>query len=177
MGADLLFYGIVIVVILVFATAAIAGVKAAPYVPTFQRDVRRMLRVAEVKPGELVVDLGAGDGRFLITAVREFGARAVGYELSLLPYLVAKLRVRLAGLGRQIQIFYRDFYQVDLSPADVVTCFLTPRAMTKLEPKFTAELNSGRRVVSYAFKLPTIEPLSVDKPHPRATPIFLYRFG
>jgi predicted RNA methylase len=136
-----------------------------------------MLQLADVKPGELVVDLGAGDGRFLITAAREFGARSIGYELSLLPYVVAKLRVWLAGLDGQVKIVYRDFYRASLSPADVVTCFLTPRAMRKLEPKFTAELNRGSRVISYAFKLPSIEPLSVDKPYARATPIFLYRFG
>lgn len=177
MLADVFLYVLVGIIFLVFLTAAIAGIKAAPYVPTFQRDVRRMLSLAQVKPGELVVDLGAGDGRFLIMAAREFGARGLGYELSVLPFIAAQLRVLLAGLRAKVRIRYRDFYQVDLGQADVVTCFLTPMAMRKLEPKFAHELKVGARVVSYAFKLPNMPPQAIDKPDPRATPVFVYRFG
>lgn len=172
---DVVFYALVGLLFLTLLTAALAGWKAAPYVPTFQRDVRRMLKLAAVKPGELVVDLGAGDGRFLIIAAREFGARSVGYEFSILPYLVALLRMGLAGVRRQARVEYRDFFQVDLSSADVVTCFLTPKAMAKLEPKFKRELKVGCRIVSYAFKLPGWTPVEIDKPKSNVGPVFLYR--
>lgn len=175
MLADVVLYLFVGFVFVMLITAAIAGWKAAPYVPTFQRDVRRMLKVAGVKRGDLVVDLGAGDGRFLITAAREFGARGLGYEVSILPYLVAKARVMMAGLSSAVRIQFRDFYSADLASADVVTCFLTPSAMRKLEPKFVHELRPGCRVVSYAFKLPTWSPDLINKPSPRSTPVFLYR--
>lgn len=169
------FYIVVGIIFVIFLTAAVAGMKAAPYVPTFQRDVRRMLKLAGVKPDELVVDLGAGDGRFLITAAREFGATGVGYEISLLPWLIAQIRIAVAKLRRQVRVSYKDFYRVSLRDANVVTCFLTPMAMKKLEPKFQAELRPGTRVVSYAFKLPTWQPASVDKPTPTSTPVFVYR--
>ncbi len=175
MVSDLVFYTLVALLFVVFLTAALAGWKAAPYVPTWQRDVRRMLKLAAVKPGEMLVDLGAGDGRFLITAAKEFGARGIGYEFSILPYLAALLRIALAGVRRQVRVEYRDFFQADLSVADVITCFLTPKAMEKLEPKFARELKAGCRVVSYAFKLPGWIPLKIDKPKPTAGSVFLYR--
>lgn len=164
-----------IIIFLIFATAALAGLKAAPYVPTFQRDVRRMLKLAKVQPDELVVDLGAGDGRFLLTAASEFHARGLGYEFSFLPYVIAQLRITARRLKSRVHIVPKDFFAQNLAAADVVTCFLTPAAMKKLEPKFKRELRPGTRIVSYAFKLPTWEPVSVDKPTPTSTPVFLYR--
>lgn len=172
MDSAFVIYGLVLVV--VFVTAAIAGLKAAPYVPTFQRDVRRMLKLAGVKPDELVIDLGAGDGRFLITAAREFQARGIGYEISILPYLVALVRVLCSGVRQRVHIELRDFYQVDLSPAKVVTVFLTPMAMAKLKSKFERELRPGTRIVSFAFPVPDWKPTTVDKPEPRATSVYLY---
>ncbi|MBI4093004.1 MAG: class I SAM-dependent methyltransferase [Candidatus Kerfeldbacteria bacterium] len=174
MVADLVFYTVAVAIIAVFLTAAVAGAKAAPFVPTWQRDVRRMLNLAQVKPGERVVDLGSGDGRFLITAVREFGAIGDGYELSLLPYLISRWRIIHPSLNQRIKIHYRDFYRSSLSAVDVVTCFLTPRAMAKLEGKFRHELRPGSRVVSYAFRLPNVAADRIDKPFPRSTPVFVY---
>lgn len=172
--SDLVLSIVVICLFLVFLSAAIAGMKAAPYVPTFQRDVRRMLKIAGVRPHELVVDLGAGDGRFLITAAREFQADCLGYELSVLPFLIAQLRVWLSGVRGNVRIMLSDFFHADLSTAHVITCFLTPMAMKKLEPKFLTELRPGTRIVSYAFKLPTLEPTLVDRSEPKSGPVFLY---
>lgn len=174
--ADALLYLTVAVLAVVLVTAALAGVKAAPYVPTFQRDVDRMLHVADVREGETVVDLGAGDGRFLITAAKKYKARGVGYELSLLLYVIALLRVLIAGVGRRVTIRYGDFYRASLRDADVVCCFLTPYAMKRLEPKFDDECKRSARVVSYAFKLPHRSADSISKPTPRSAPVFLYRY-
>jgi len=134
-----------------------------------------MLKLANVRPGELVVDLGAGDGRFLLSAVRNHQAKALGYELSILPFLVARIRIWLARVGRNATVRLRDFYSQDLGQADVVTCFLTPEAMAKLEPKFQRELRPGTRVVSYAFAMPNWKPELVDKPTPTTTSVYLYR--
>ncbi|MBI5404771.1 MAG: class I SAM-dependent methyltransferase [Candidatus Kerfeldbacteria bacterium] len=164
-----------IIIFVIFATAALAGLKAAPYVPTYQRDVRRMLKLADVRPDELVVDLGAGDGRFLLTAAAEFKARGLGFEFSFLPFVVARLRIIARQLQSRVRIMPKDFFSQDLAAADVVTCFLTPAAMKKLEPKFQQELRPGARIVSYAFKLPTWVPSKIDKPTPTSTPVFLYR--
>lgn len=167
-----LVFGIVLVGL---ATAAWGGWRAAPYVPTYQRDVRRMLRLANVKPDEMVVDLGAGDGRFLITAAREFGARGFGYELSLLPLVIGWVRVLASPVRGRVQLRFGDFFRQNLSSADVVTCFLTPKAMAKLAPKFQRELRAGARVVSYAFSIPGWQPEVIDRSIPKSGPVFVYR--
>ncbi|MBI5467470.1 MAG: SAM-dependent methyltransferase [Candidatus Kerfeldbacteria bacterium] len=161
-------------VIVVAGSAAWAGWRAAPYVPTRQRDVERMLALAKLRPGEFVYDLGAGDGRFVLSAAK-LGARAIGYEISFLPYWVAKLRLAVARLGANARMEFRDFYHQSLADADVVVCFLTPAAMAKLAPKFSAELRAGTRIVSYAFALPGWTPIMKDKPTPGTMAVYVYQ--
>lgn len=163
-----------VVVFIVAGTAAWAGWRAAPFVPTRQRDVERMLRLADVRPGEVVYDLGAGDGRFVVAAARR-GARAVGFEISLLPYLVARIRLLIARVGGAGEMRFQDFFHQDLSTADVVVCFLTPPAMKKLGEKFTKELRPGTRIVSYAFAIHDWTPELKDKPNPSTMAVYLYR--
>lgn len=163
-----------LVVLALTATYAWGAWRAAPYVPTVQRDVDRMLALANIQPGETVLDLGAGDGRFLLTAARRFQAKTIGYEISLLPYLVGKIRLWLAR-GLTADMKFQDFFHVDLSGANVVVCFLTPGAMARLAPKFQAELKPGTRIVSYAFSIPGWTPVTKDKPAPNIMAAYLYR--
>lgn len=163
-----------VLVLCAAGTAAWAGLRAAPYLPTRRQDVTRMLGLADLKPDELVYDLGAGDGRFLIAAAK-LQARAVGFEISLLPYLAGRWRLALAGVGRQAQIRWQDFFHVNLNQANVIVCFLTPGAMAKLSPKFKTELRPGTRIVSYAFSLPGWTPVRKDKPAPHDMTVWLYR--
>ena len=164
-----------LLVFIVAVTAAWAGWRAAPYVPTRQHDVERMLRIADLKPGEKVVDLGAGDGRFILTAARDYHATAVGYEISLLPYIVAKFRLWKARLGGSATMVMKDFFYENLADADVVVCFLTPVAMKKLGEKFRRELRPGTRIVSFAFSIAGWQPVLKDKPSPRTMAVWLYR--
>jgi SAM-dependent methyltransferase len=174
MISALLWLAALILVFVVAGTAAWAGFRAAPYVPTRERDVERMLRIADVKPNELVYDLGAGDGRFILKAVQQYQARAVGYEISLLPYVAARFRLWQARLGDRAQMKFIDFYRTDLSAANVVVCFLTPGAMKKLGEKMKRELRPGTRVVSYAFAISGWTPVLKDKPDPGTFAVWLY---
>lgn len=159
-------------VFVVTGTAALGAISAAPWVPLRKHEVRRLLKLAEVKPGETVYDLGAGDGRILAVAAKEFGARAIGWEIALLPYLLARLRLWRVP---KAEIHYASFFKTDFSQADVVACFLSPMAMVKLLPKLQRELRPGARFVTFAFPLPnTLEDRS-DKPTERQTRIFLYQ--
>jgi cyclopropane fatty-acyl-phospholipid synthase-like methyltransferase len=163
------------IVFFVLFSLAYAGLSAAPWVPLSNKEIRRMLSLAGVKPGEKVYDLGSGDGRILIIAAREFGAETVGYEISILPYIISKIRIAFARLQDKIKINFSSFYKTDLSEADVITVFLLPEAMKKLSPIFRKGLKPGARIVSYAFAMKDWEPMKVDKPDPKTMAIYLYR--
>ena len=115
--------------------------------------VRAMLELARVTANDVVYDLGSGDGRIVIAAAREFGARGVGVEID--PALVAESRasVRRLGLGERVRIVEQDLFQVDLREASVVTLYLGPDLNRRLRPKLLAELQPGSRIVSHEFDM------------------------
>lgn len=160
---------------LALATFALGGILAAPWVPLKKSDIMRMLKLAEVKPGEIVYDLGAGDGRIIIIAADEFKANATGFELAILPYLVGLIKIILRGLGGKAVLKYRNFYYQDLGQADVVCAFLAPKAMIKLKPKLEKEIKPGGRIVSAVFSIPDWQPKKIDKPNKKAFAIYLYQ--
>lgn len=164
---------LLVVLLVVFGTLGYGAWSAAPWVPLGQREVERMLDVAELRPGELFYDLGCGDGRLLTAAARR-GATAVGFEIALLPYTLAQVRRLLSPQRKLISVRYHSFWTEPFSSAQVISCFLTPYAMRRLEPKLAKELRPGSRFVTYAFKLPTRLPSVTNKPFPTATTIYRY---
>ncbi|MFA5021518.1 MAG: hypothetical protein WC508_00340 [Patescibacteria group bacterium] len=176
--SDLVFALSFLFFLLVFAvlgSLALAGLSAAPWVPLWKKDIRRMLKVADVKPGEIVYDLGAGDGRIIIIAAAEFGALATGFEFAFLPYFLAWAKIKLLGLSKKAKLKYGNFFRTDFSQADVICTFLTPQAMAKLKPKFETNTKSGCRIVSYAFSIPGWQPKIIDKPNQKTTVVYLYQ--
>lgn len=162
---------IVVITLLALGTFVYASLRAAPWVPIWSSDVQRFLRLAEVRAGQRVVDLGCGDGRVVAAAARA-GARSVGYEVSLVPYLLALARTRF---GRHGQVRYRDLWMADLRDADVVYVFLMQKIYPKLQRKLERELKPGARVVTYVWGLPDWTPSRVDTApnHPK---LFLYQY-
>jgi protein-L-isoaspartate O-methyltransferase len=122
---------------------------AAPFVPTAPSVVVRMLEIAKVGPNDFVVDLGSGDGRIVITAAKEFGARGFGVDIDADLVAQARANARAAGVGDRAEFFERDLFATDLSPATVVTIYLLSRAMMKLRPMLY-ELKPGTRIVANA---------------------------
>lgn len=165
---------LLLVLTLLMVTFAYGAISAAPWVPLPHRDVQRLLDLANIKPGELVCDLGCGDGRLVVAAAKIYQARAIGFEIALIPYFIARVRILLAGVGDRVQVRYQNFWHVPLTPADIVICFLTPPAMTKLEAKTSAELKPTARLISYAFRLHNRTPRLVSKPKSTDAPIYLY---
>ena len=168
---------ILIAVIFFFGTAMLAGVSAAPWLPTKGKDVGRFLSLVKLKPSDLLYDLGCGDARLLIAAAKQYGAKGVGYEISLLHYLWSWLRVLMSGSRKRVTIKYQSFYQADFGPANAVVCFLTPKAMKKLQPKIMAEMHPGSRFVTYCFSLPGKEATEISRPTNKSIPIYLYRIN
>ena len=120
-----------------------------------------MLMLAEVKPGEVFFDLGAGDGRTVIMAAKDFGARAVGVELR--EDLVKKAlgSIYEQGLQARVTIVNGDMFTVDLTSADVIFLYLTTSANEKVKPKLESELKAGVRVVSHDYEIVGWRPVKV----------------
>ena len=111
-----------------------------------------MLQLVSLRRGETLFDLGAGDGRIIIQAVRDCGARAVGVEID--PERISRIRERLNSTGTRAELIEADLFEVDLSSADVITIYLSASANARLAPKLKAELKVGTRVVSLDYVLP-----------------------
>lgn len=128
-------------------------VERAPFITTPSDVVERMLRFAGTGPADLVVDLGSGDGRIVITAALEFGARGLGIELD--RALVEKSRdsARAAQVADRVSFVQGNVLFADLSQASVVTVYLLPGLINQLQPRFIAELKPGTRIVSHAFAM------------------------
>lgn len=129
----------------------------AVFVPTPRDVVLRMLELADVTERDLVMDLGSGDGRVVITAAREYGSRAVGYELDAVLVQRSRRVVQEQGLDPLVRIEERDLFTADLSQADVVVVFLPASLLQRLGPQL-ARLRPGARVLSHEFLIPGLPP-------------------
>jgi SAM-dependent methyltransferase len=118
------------------------------YQPSPQKKVREMLDLAGVKPGDVVYDLGSGDGRIPIAAVADYGARGVGIDIDPKRIAEAEANARAAGVEGRVEYRLQDLFEADFSDATVVTLFLWPDINRKLRPKLMA-LRPGTRIVSY----------------------------
>jgi predicted RNA methylase len=134
----------------------------APFVPSPIPVIQHMLQLAELKPGEVLFDLGAGDGRTVIMAARTFSARAVGVELREDLAKKALSTIHDNGLADRVTIVNGDMFNVNLTSADVVFLYLTTSANEKIRSKLETELKKGVRVVSHDYEIVGWKPVKVD---------------
>ena len=123
-----------------------------PYVPTTEPAVVEMLKLAEVKKSDVVYDLGCGDGRIVIAAAKEFGARGVGIDIDPKRIQEARENAKKAGVEQLVRFIEQDLYVADIQEATVVTLFLLPQVNLKLRPKLL-QLKAGTRIVSNTFDM------------------------
>ena len=144
-------------------SGTIAQDNLAPYVPTPQDVVDRMLELAQVGKADVIYDLGSGDGRVVVTAAKKYGAKSVGFEID--PVLVSWSRrnIKEAGVAHLAEIREQDLMTVDLSPATVVTLYLYPAANLRLRPQLRRQLKPGSRVVSHDFGMGDWKPDHVEQ--------------
>jgi protein-L-isoaspartate O-methyltransferase len=124
-----------------------------PFITTPPEVVERMLQMAGTRPGDLVVDLGSGDGRIVIAAAQKFGARGLGIELDAALVEKSVKAARAAGVEDKVSFVQGDVLVADISRASVVTVYLLPALMAKLQSRFMDELAPGTRIVSHAFTM------------------------
>ena len=131
-----------------FAGVLLVG---APYLPTLTPQVQAALKLADLKPGQTLLELGCGDGKVVLAAAKQ-GIIAVGYELNPLLALVAWLRTR--RYRKLVTIKCQNFWQGSWPPADAIFVFLLPKYMSKLDKKVMQEYKYNVKVMSFAFKIP-----------------------
>jgi ribosomal protein L11 methylase PrmA len=124
-----------------------------PYVPTTEAAVQEMLKLAGVKKSDVVYDLGCGDGRIVIAAAKNFGARGVGIDINPVRIAEAKENAKTAGVEKLVRFEENDLFLADIREATVVTLFLLPQINLKLRPKLLQDLKPGTRIVSNTFDM------------------------
>jgi len=159
-----------------FAAAALVALVAraqdpevrAPFVTTPEDVVESMLALAGTGPADYVIDLGSGDGRIVIAAAKLHGAKGLGVEIDGKLVEVSRENAKRAGVAGLAQFVERDVLLTDLSRATVVTIYLLPSLIDRLQPKFLDELRPGTRIVSHAFTMKGWNPDRVEKVHLRS---------
>lgn len=153
----------------------------APFVPSPSVVVEYMLKLADLKAGEVLFDMGAGDGRTVIMAAKTFGARGVGVELREDLAKRAMGIIHESGLDNRVTILNDDMFKVNLTSADVVYLYLTTSANDKIRPKLESDLKKGARVVSHDYEIIGWKPEKIETfcENPKlgypAHTIYLYR--
>jgi ubiquinone/menaquinone biosynthesis C-methylase UbiE len=128
--------------------------RRVPYVPSPNEVVDEMLKLAGVKAGDVVYDLGCGDGRIVITAVQKYGAaRGVGVDIDPQRIKESEENARKAGIANKVKFIQGDLFNADLREASVVTLYLLPDFNLRLRPKLMRELKVGTRIVSHSFDM------------------------
>jgi len=173
MVLEILLAALFFLVMLFLMSLIWTGSRGGPWVPTSRLLVQRMLALAEVRPGELVYDLGCGDGRVLVAAARRFGARAVGIELDVSRFLFSLAVTRVLGLRRRVRVVRGDLFRQDLRGADVVVTYLLQDTNDRLQAKLLRELRPGSRVVSNTFTFSGLPLVRCDEEYR----LYLYRIG
>ena len=150
-----------------------------PFVPTPVDVIPVMLGLASLKEGELVYDLGSGDGRLAIAAARDYGARVVGVEINKTKVSESRRRLRELGLSSRVKILNRNFRDVNLKDADVLALYLSSYILNSLTPKFESELKQGVRLVNFDFEVPAWKAAKVLRVRPKGWrtthPVYLYK--
>jgi len=153
--------------------------KLAPYFPTPQTIVDKMLQLGDLKPGEKLYDLGSGDGRIVIAAARKYKADAYGVELDEALYKQSIARIKTLGLAATAHIVLGDLLEQDYSSSDLLTIYLLPVAIEKVTPIFDRQLKKGARIVAHDFEFKQWTPAKTldidDDGEGRSHRLYLYR--
>ncbi|MBT3835135.1 SAM-dependent methyltransferase [Candidatus Peribacteria bacterium] len=159
---DIFMFGMMVVTILILLTFIMSLWVWVPFVPTPNKVVDHMIKLAGFRGDETVYDLGCGDARMLIAAKKKHpGIKAIGYELPIGVWMLAELRVLFSR--QKVDVRLGDFCKADVSDADIMLIYLVPEVMNTLKKKFDVELKKGTKVISHGFAIPGKEHVLVER--------------
>ena len=157
------FFFFIILFIIGLLWVLVPAMYGLPSRPTHPNRIRKALQLANLKPDEILYDLGSGDGRVLVIAAREFGAKAVGIEIGPVQRLVSRVAARNNGVSDRVRIEAGDFYKSDVRNADVVFLYATSTEVAKLSSHLESQMKPRSRVVSISADFPEWEPSQFDE--------------
>ncbi len=163
----------IILAVLYLLWVLIPAISGLPWIPTKPDRIRRGLALAQVSKGEIFYDLGSGDGRALIIAAREFGAHAIGIEISPIHCIVARIKILRDGVGDRVKIKWASFYHADFKDADIIFVYMTSQETTRLRPRLESQLRAGTRIIAISCEIKGWQPVAFD----RDEVIFIYQMG
>jgi len=146
-----------------FASAMVDYPEEIPFVPTPIEVVDQMLELAEVKKGDVVYDLGSGDGRIVIRAAKKYGARGIGIEMDRTLIDKARKSAQAEGVSHLVEFRVEDALKTDISPATVVTLYMLPWFNEAMKPNFQKYLKPGSRIVAHDFGIEGWTPAETEK--------------
>lgn len=142
--------------VLIFISGLISNIYGAPYVPARKKLVKDLLSSGGLSGTDIFYDLGSGDGRVLMSAVKAFGVqRAVGYEVGLWPYLKSRFLINRSCLSGRISVYRKNFFKADFSDAAFIYMYLFPELVDRLAYKLASEVNAGTKILCPDFPINT----------------------
>jgi len=160
----LVLYGVnLILFMLVLLWILVPALFGLPSKPTKPDRIRKALQLVGLKTNEVLYDLGAGDGRVLLIAAKEFGAKAVGIEVAPVQIMLIWLKIIFGGLGERVQVRLGNFYKTELGDADAVFIYATSQELPKLAPHLEKKMKPGSRLISISADFPEWEPTALDE--------------
>lgn len=155
--------GVITFVIVAFVIFTFVNMLApAPFVPTFKKTAKEMIKQAKLKPADIVYDLGCGDGKLIFMADKEGIKKGVGYELN--PFLTFYAKAKSLFLRKKNLKFYvKSLWSADLKDCDKLFVYLMPPMMKKLESKVISEMKPGAMIISNSFGFPNLKPVHENK--------------
>ena len=135
--------------------------KGVPFVPLSDRAIAEVIKASHFAPSDVIMDLGCGDGRVLFAFEKAGAANLIGYEINYWPYILG--RVKKWMKKTKTKLFCQNFFNVDISRANIIVCYLLPKTLLELRQKFDNELKPGSRIVSFGFEIKDWRPPQIIK--------------
>lgn len=161
-----------LVIIMMCVSFFVAIFGGGPFVPTPIKSVHKVLKEAKIKKGDILYDIGAGDGRFIHYATKDYGAKATGFEIDPFVYALAKLKQLLFGWKGTMT--RTNFQRHNLKDANIIICYMLPKTLAQYQKKFEKELRKGTKIISYAFHIGSWKPKKTIAKQGKISRIFIY---